>query len=79
MKASLGSEQYQSMNSEMALSYERFKLADVRLFKTADFDCSAKSVILPRSPNNSAFLVTYLVNLPTTGLERSRPCGGRFA
>ena len=25
---------------EMARSYERFELADVRLFKTADFDCS---------------------------------------
>jgi hypothetical protein len=24
----------------MACSYERFELADVRLFKTADFDCS---------------------------------------
>src|ERR1700676_2590210 len=40
LKASLGSEQYQSMNSRMAWSYERFELADVRLFKTADFDCS---------------------------------------
>jgi hypothetical protein len=38
LKASLGSEQYQSMNSRMAWSYERFELADVRLFKTADFD-----------------------------------------
>src|SRR5882757_7101815 len=28
------------MNSRMAWSYERFELADVRLFKTADFDCS---------------------------------------
>src|SRR5579864_6435150 len=40
LKASLGSEQYQSMNSRMAWSYERFELEDVRLFKTADFDCS---------------------------------------
>jgi hypothetical protein len=40
LKASLGSEQYQSMNSRMAWSYERFELGDVRLFKTADFDCS---------------------------------------
>jgi len=40
LKASLGSEQYQSMNSQMAWSYERFELEDVRLFKTADFDCS---------------------------------------
>src|ERR1700724_378702 len=40
LKASLGSEQYQSMNSRMAWSYERFELDDVRLFKTADFDCS---------------------------------------
>src|SRR5882762_4326299 len=28
------------MNSRIAWSYERFELADVRLFKTADFDCS---------------------------------------
>jgi hypothetical protein len=40
LKASLGSEQYQSMNSRIAWSYERFELEDVRLFKTADFDCS---------------------------------------
>src|SRR5580692_8472791 len=40
LTASLGSEQYQSMNSRMAWSYERFELDDVRLFKTADFDCS---------------------------------------
>src|SRR5258708_34320613 len=40
LKANLGSEQYQSMNSRMAWSYERFELVDVRLFKTADFDCS---------------------------------------
>jgi hypothetical protein len=40
LKASLGSEQYQLMNSRMAWSYERFELEDVRLFKTADFDCS---------------------------------------
>jgi len=40
LKASLGSEHYQSMNSRMAWSYERFELEDVRLFKTADFDCS---------------------------------------
>src|ERR1700691_1693122 len=39
-KAILGSEQYHSMNSRMAWSYERFELEDVRLFKTADFDCS---------------------------------------
>jgi hypothetical protein len=43
LKASLGSEQYQSMNSRMAWSYERFELEDVRLFKTADFDCSRSS------------------------------------
>jgi hypothetical protein len=42
LKASLGSEQYQSMNSRMAWSYERFELDDVRLFKTADFDCSSE-------------------------------------
>src|SRR5260370_37612966 len=40
LKASLGSERYQSMNSRMAWSYERFELEDVRLLKTADFDCS---------------------------------------
>src|ERR1700685_15455 len=40
LKASLGSEQYQSTNSRMAWSYGRFELEDVRLFKTADFDCS---------------------------------------
>src|SRR3984885_15482540 len=40
LKASLGSEQYQSMNSRMAWSYERFELEDVRRFKTTDFDCS---------------------------------------
>ncbi len=28
------------MNSQIAWSYERFELADVRLFRTADFDCS---------------------------------------
>src|ERR1700737_3677490 len=28
------------MNSQMAWSYERFKLADVGLFKTVDFECS---------------------------------------
>lgn len=28
------------MNSRMAWSYERFELADVRQFKTADLDCS---------------------------------------
>jgi hypothetical protein len=36
LKASLGSEQYQSMNSRMAWSHERFELEDVRVFKTAD-------------------------------------------
>src|ERR1700691_2070736 len=40
LKAILGSEQYHSMNSRIAWSYERFDLEDVRLFKTADFDCS---------------------------------------
>jgi hypothetical protein len=40
LNARRGSEQYQSMNSQMAWSYERFELADVRLFRTADFDCS---------------------------------------
>jgi hypothetical protein len=40
LKAILGSEQYHSMNSRMVWSYERFELADVRMFKTADFDCS---------------------------------------
>jgi hypothetical protein len=40
LQASLGCEQYQSMNSGMAWSHERFELEDVRLCKTADFDCS---------------------------------------
>src|SRR6202521_1886457 len=40
LNARRGSEQYQSMNSQMAWSYERFELGDVRLFRTADFDCS---------------------------------------
>ena len=40
LNASLGSEQYQSMKSRMPWSYERLELADVKLFKTADFDCS---------------------------------------
>ena len=33
VEASLGSEQYQSMNSRMAWSYKRFELEDMRLFK----------------------------------------------
>ena len=28
------------MNSQVAWSYERFELAEVRLLRTADFDCS---------------------------------------
>src|SRR5215831_8758779 len=40
LKARRGSEQYQSMNSRMAWSYDRWELWDVRLFRTADFDCS---------------------------------------
>jgi hypothetical protein len=40
LKASRGSEQYQSMNSRMARSCDRFELAEVKLFRTADFDCS---------------------------------------
>jgi hypothetical protein len=44
LKASPGSEQYQSMNSRMAWSYECFELEDVREFKTADFDCSIPRV-----------------------------------
>src|SRR5260221_8355511 len=40
LNARRGSEQYQSMNSQIAWAYERFELADVRLFRTADFDCS---------------------------------------
>ena len=90
-----GSEQYQSMNSQMACSYERFELADVRLFKTADFDCSRSASLrivfgsrlrllfamrsglqcrgekrdpVPDLLTSSAFLVTYLVKLPTSGL-----------
>jgi len=45
LNASLGSEQYQSMNSRMACSYERFELVDVRLFKTADFECSRSGIL----------------------------------
>src|SRR3984893_8309771 len=40
LNARRGSEQYLSMNSQIAWPYERFELADVRLFRTADFDCS---------------------------------------
>jgi hypothetical protein len=39
LKASLGSEQYHSMNSLIAGSSVRCELRDVRLFNTADFDC----------------------------------------
>jgi hypothetical protein len=38
--ASRGSEQHQSMNSRMAWSDDRFELAEVKPFRTADFDCS---------------------------------------
>jgi hypothetical protein len=38
LNARRGSEQYQSMNSQMAWSHERFELADVRLFRTADLE-----------------------------------------
>jgi len=40
LKASRGSEQYQSMKSGMAWSYARCELGDVRLLRTADLDCS---------------------------------------
>src|ERR1700704_2382343 len=40
LNARRGSGQYQSMNSQIAWSYERFELDDVKLFRTADFDCS---------------------------------------
>jgi hypothetical protein len=40
LKASRGSEQYQSMNSRIAWSYDRCELCDVRLSRSADFDCS---------------------------------------
>ena len=80
------------MNSQIACSYERFELADVRLFRTADFDCSRSGSLrtvfgarlrllfaigsglhcrgekrdpVPDLLTSSAFLVTYLVKLPT--------------
>ncbi len=40
LNAKRGSEQYQSTKSVMARSYVRWLLLDVRLFKTAAFDCS---------------------------------------
>jgi len=40
LNARRGSEQYQSMNSRIAWSYDRWELGEVKLFKTADFDCS---------------------------------------
>jgi hypothetical protein len=40
LNASLGSEQYQSVNSRMAWSYDRRELAAVRLLRTAVFECS---------------------------------------
>src|SRR5581483_3924406 len=40
LKASRGSEQYQSTNSLIAGSYVRWPLFEVRLFSTADFVCS---------------------------------------
>jgi hypothetical protein len=40
LKARRGSEQYQSMNSRIAWSYERWELWEVRLLRTAVFDCS---------------------------------------
>ena len=87
------------MNSRMAWSYERLELVDVRLFKTADFDCSRSGNLrtvfgtrlrllfaigsglqrrgekrdpVPDLLTRSAFLFTYLVSLPTTGLLDSR-------
>lgn len=39
-KASRGWEQYQSMKSRIACSYDRCELGEVRLFRTADLDCS---------------------------------------
>ena len=49
LNASLGSEQYQSVNSRMACSYDRRELGDVKLLRTAIFECS-------RSGNRSIVL-----------------------
>ena len=49
IEASLGSEQYQSVNSQMAWSYDRRKVGDVKLLRTAVFECS-------RSGNRSTVL-----------------------
>src|SRR5690606_16523926 len=49
LNASLGSEQYQSVNSRIAWSYDRRELGEVRLFRTAVFDCSksgSRSMVL---------------------------------
>jgi len=46
LKASLGSEQYHSMNSRMACSQERFELAEVRLFGEGPPFAAAKSMIV---------------------------------
>src|ERR1700757_4707867 len=47
LNANRGSEQYQSMNSRIACSYVLWEQVDVRLFRTAIFDCS-------KSPNLAA-------------------------
>src|SRR5260370_7295954 len=47
LKASLGSERYQSMNSRMAWSYERFELADLRLLNTPAFHRSRPANFMP--------------------------------
>jgi hypothetical protein len=43
LKARRGSEQYLSMNSRIAWSYERWELREIRLLRTADFNCSRSS------------------------------------
>jgi hypothetical protein len=59
MNASLGSEHYQSVNSRMAWSYDRRELGDVRLLRTAVFDCS-------KSGNRSMVLgVRFGVAMPS--------------
>jgi hypothetical protein len=55
------------MNSRMAWSYERYEPEDVRLFKTADFDCS-------RSGNLRTVFGTHLRLLFAIG--SGLPCRG---
>ena len=74
LKAILDSEQYHSMNSRMAWSYERFELEDVRLFKTADFDCSRSGNLRTVFGTRFAFALRHWKR-PTLPRRKSvRPC-----